>query len=113
MLTELTAGRATFVIGLTAALGCVVLADGSWPRGLLSQAAVAGLAALTSMLSPVAGLFLGVPAAAFLIIGRWRAGLVIGVAAGLPLGLAVLLSGGGAQPISMKNGCPRCWPRRA
>lgn len=106
MLTELTAGRATFVIGLTAALGCVVLADGSWPRGRLSWAAVAGLAALTSMLSPVAGLFLGVPAAAFLVIGRWRAGLVIGVAAGLPLGLAVLLSDGGAQPISMKNGLP-------
>jgi hypothetical protein len=106
MLTELTAGRATFVLGLAAALGCLVFADSDWPRGWLRWAAVAGLAALTSMLSPVAGLFLGVPAAAFLIIGRWRAGLVIGVAAGLPLGLAVLLSDGGAQPISMKNGLP-------
>jgi len=106
MLTELTAGRAAFVLGLAAALGCVVVADGSWPRGWLRWAAVAGLAGLTSMLSPVAGLFLGVPAAAFLITGRRRAGLVIGLAAALPLSLAMLLSDGGVQPISMKNGLP-------
>jgi hypothetical protein len=104
--TQLAAGRATFTLGLTAALGCVVVAGGGRPRGWLRLLAVAGLALLCSVLSPVAGLFLGVPAAAFLLTGRRREGLVVGVAAGLPLAVMALLPGGGVQPIGIQNGLP-------
>jgi hypothetical protein len=102
--TELTAGRATFIAGLTAALGCAVVADrGPGGRRMLAAAA---LAAATCVLSPVAGLFLGVLAAAFLLTGRRTQGLVVGVAAALPLGLMALLSDGGVQPIGRQNAVP-------
>ena len=104
--TELSAGRATFTLGLTAALGCIVVASGSWPRGRVRLPAAAGLAVLCCMLSPVAGLFLGVPAAAFLLAGRRREGLVIGAAAGLPLAAMAALPGGGVQPIGIRNALP-------
>jgi hypothetical protein len=103
--TQLSAGRATFVLGLTAGLGCLVVADASrrgWPR----LAAAAALAAATCLLSPVAGLFLGVAAAAFLLTGRRREGLVIGLAAAVPLGLMALISDGGVQPIGRQNAVP-------
>ena len=79
MLTELTAGRSAFILGVTAALACIAVADGHWRRGRGRWLAVGGLAALASSLSPVAGLFLGVPAAALVLTGRWRDGLVIGM----------------------------------
>jgi hypothetical protein len=106
MLTELTAGRSAFILGVTAALACIAIADGHWPRGWGRWLAVGSLALLTSLLSPVAGLFLGVPAAALVLAGRWRAGLVIGGPAALPLAVAVWLSDGGLQPISMRNAVP-------
>lgn len=104
--TELSAGRAAFTLGLAAALGCLVVVGCSglrtWPRLL----AVAGLALLTSLLSSVAGLFLGVPAAAFIFTGRSRDGLVVGAAAGLPLATIALLLRGDAQPIGPQNVLP-------
>jgi hypothetical protein len=103
LLTQLSAGRATFALGLSAALGCMVVADGGRPAGWGRLLAVAGLATLTSLLSPVAGLFLGVPAAAFLLTGRRREGLAVGLAAALPLGVMTFLSDGGVQPISAHN----------
>jgi len=106
MLTELTAGRAAFLLGVTAALACLVVAGGRWPRGGGRWPAVGGLALLAGLLSPVAGLFLGVPAAAFVLTGRRREGLVIGLSAGLPLAAAAWLSDGGTQPISTRNGLP-------
>jgi hypothetical protein len=112
--TDLSAGRATFTLGLAAALGSVAVADGSRPHDRLSgrlsgwprMLAAAGLAMLSCLLSPVAGLFLGVPAAAFLLTGRRREGLVVGLAAALPLGVMALLPGGGVQPIGIQNGLP-------
>jgi hypothetical protein len=97
--TELTAGRATFALGLAAGLGCVTAADAGPRLGWGRWPAVAGLALATSLLSPVAGLFLWVPAAAFLLTGRRADGLVIGLAAALPLGAMSGLSDGGVQPI--------------
>jgi hypothetical protein len=106
LLTQLTAGRATFLLGVTVALACLTAADRPRAPGWIRWAAVAGLAALTTLFSPVAGLFLGVAAAAVLMTGRRRAGLVIAIAAGLPLGTAALLSDGGIQPIGLQNGLP-------
>jgi hypothetical protein len=123
--TELSAGRAAFTLGLAAALGCAVvvggpglaggpttlaggpsLAVGSRPRGWARLSAAAGLALLTCLLSPVAALFLGIMAVAFAFTGRWREALVVGVAAGLPLGIMAVFSDGGVQPIGVQNWLP-------
>jgi hypothetical protein len=104
--TELSAGRAAFTLGLTAAIGCLAVVGCRARRPRARWLAIAVLALLTSMLSSVAGLFLGVPAAAFVITGRRRDGVVVGLAAGLPLLAAALLPNGSVQPIGMQNGLP-------
>lgn len=73
----------------------VLLAPG--PRGRLALAAA--LAALSSMGSPVAGVFTGLCGAALLLAGRVRDGLALGVGAGLALvPLVLLFRDGGVQP---------------
>ena len=119
--TELSAGRAPFTLGLAAALGCVTAADVtaadvtaagvtaagvSRPRRRAGLLAVAGLALLTCLLSPVAALFLEVAAAAFAVARRWAEAVVIAVAAGLPLGVMAVFSDGGTQPFTMQNWLP-------
>lgn len=104
--TELSAGRAAFTLGLAAGMGCLVVADGSRPRGWARLFAAGGLALLGCLLSPVAALFLGVVAAAFALTGRWREGLVVGMGAGLPLGIMAVFSDGGTQPIGVQNWLP-------
>lgn len=102
----LLAGRAAFTLGTAVALGCVAMAGSGrslrWPRLL----AVAALALLASLLSPVAGLFLGVPAAAFVLTGRRRCGLAIGLAVAVPLALAALPLHSDAQPIGVLDVVP-------
>jgi hypothetical protein len=61
---------------------------------------------MASLLSPVAGLFLCVPAAVFVWTGRRAEGVVMGVAAALPVGVAALVPGSGAQPIEMRSWLP-------
>jgi hypothetical protein len=132
--TELTAGRSAFTLGVAAALGCIAAAGSSraasaglapagrgqvdavgpapavnavhrpgWTRLL----AAAALALLTSSLSPVAGLFLGVAAAVFLLTGRRTEGLIIGAAAALPIALmAASFRDAGVQPIGVQNALP-------
>ena len=97
--TQLSAGRATFSVGLATAIGCVVVADAGARLGWGRWPAMAGLAAATSLLSPVAGLFLFVAAGALLLTGRRAEGLVMGLAAAAPLGAMTVLSDGGVQPI--------------
>ncbi len=104
--TELSAGRAAFTLGLAAAVGCVVVADGSRPRGWARLSAAAGLALLSCLLSPVAALFLWVVAGAFVLTGRWREGLVVGAAAALPLGIMAGFSDGGTQPLGLQTWLP-------
>ncbi len=69
-------------------------------------AATAILALLATLLSPVAGLFTGVLAAALVLTGRLRAGLLIGAAAGLPLLAMAAFGDGGVQPIGPQNAVP-------
>ncbi|MEU7996118.1 hypothetical protein AB0B83_12365 [Micromonospora sp. NPDC049060] len=68
-------------------------------RGRRRQLVRLGLAAagalLASATSPVAGLFVGLAGAALLLTRRYADGLVLGVAAALPLGLTALLFGDG------------------
>jgi hypothetical protein len=105
--TELSAGRAAFTLGLAAALGCVVVVDVSRPRSWARLSAAAVLALLSCLLSPVAGLFLLVVAAAFAVTTRnWAESLVVTVAAGLPLGVMALFSDGGVQPMGVQNWLP-------
>ena len=69
-------------------------------------AAMTGLALLATLLSPVAGLFTGVLAAALVLTGRLRAGMLIGAAAGLPLLAMAAFGDGGVQPIGPQNAVP-------
>ena len=104
--TELSAGRGAFILAIAAGLGCVVAADpgrrAGWPR----LAAAAALALLTGLLSPVAALFLGIVAVTFALTGHWARGLVIGAAAGLPLGAMAVFSDGGVQPVTVASCLP-------
>jgi hypothetical protein len=103
--TELSAGRAAFTLALVPAAGCVVVAGGSlrdWAR----LPAAAGLATVTGLISPVAVLFLGIVAAVFLCTGRWREGLVVGMGAGVPLGIMAGFADGGVQPLGVQSWLP-------
>jgi hypothetical protein len=104
--TELSAGRAAFILGLAAALGCVVVADVSRPRTRGRLLAAASLALLCCLLSPVAALFLGVVAASFALARHWAPAVVVIVAASLPLTVMALFSDGGYQPLTLQNWLP-------
>ena len=106
--TELTAGRASFTVALPAAFGCVLAAGtrpraGSRWRARVKTAAVVMLALLTSMLSPVAGLFLAVAATALVVCGHRRQGLYMGLAATVPLSITLAIPGTGRQPIGIQD----------
>jgi hypothetical protein len=99
-------GRATFALGTTVALAavCVVFArPGEWSgggrargRGLLT----AGLSAGATACSPVAGLFLGVVAAALWLRGRRTAACALGVPAVVVVtASALLFPFSGQQPM--------------
>jgi hypothetical protein len=64
-------------------------------RGWTRDAAVVAAALLASATSPVAGLFLGLVAAALLVTRSVRDGLLLGIAAGLPMLLTTVLFGEG------------------
>lgn len=101
--TELTAGRASFAIALPSAVGCVLAATSPDPGWL---PAVAILALLTSALSPVAGLFLGMTALAMMICGARRRGLCMGLAAAVPLFAVLAIPGTGRQPAGAASMLP-------
>ncbi|MDH6114825.1 hypothetical protein P3T36_001176 [Kitasatospora sp. MAP12-15] len=65
-------GRVTFALGCAAGLAAVMLLFPEAPRRAGRTAAVAALATLATLSSPVAGLFLGVAAAALFLTGRRR-----------------------------------------
>ncbi|HYF27052.1 MAG TPA: hypothetical protein VD931_15015 [Baekduia sp.] len=79
--TMLLTGRLTFALGAALACAAVVAARRGRP------AAATALAALTSLASPVAALFLGVGALAWLLTERRGAALALGAGAVVPAGL--------------------------
>ncbi|MGK5521461.1 hypothetical protein ACSNN9_19200, partial [Micromonospora sp. URMC 107] len=106
---NLVSGRVTYGLGVALGLGALLAltlprdpadADAGAERrarrrrlGRLGLAAAGAL--LASATSPVAGLFVGLAGAALLLTRRYADGLVLGVAAALPLGLTALLFGDG------------------
>jgi hypothetical protein len=95
---NLVSGRITWALGLAAGLLCLLAVAHS--RRVLAGV----LAVLSSALSPVAALFLGLSGVALLIAGRRRDGAVVAVAAALPLAVTGLLFGeGGANTISASD----------
>jgi hypothetical protein len=91
---NLLTGRLTFALGCALALAALLAVTHrrAWLAALL--------AALTTLASPVAGLFVGLGAAAWWIVGPRRpAALVFGAAAVVPaLALTVLFPEGGVEP---------------
>jgi hypothetical protein len=104
--TELSAGRAAFTLGLAAALGCVLAADISRPRKIGRLSAIALLALLTCLLSPVAALFLGIVAVTLALARRWAECVAVAVPAALPLIIMLPFSDGGSQPIGLQTWLP-------
>ncbi|MFC5178399.1 MFS transporter [Nocardioides taihuensis] len=100
-------GRVTFGLGVALGLGALAVVF-AWPRrpaGDLEQwcrgALVALLAGLATAASPVAGLFLGLVAAALWLRGRRRASLAVGTVPVVVVAVtAVLFPFAGIQPTS-------------
>lgn len=94
-------GRTTFGLGLMFALMATLVAFTRRGTPALRAAGMAALSLLTSLASPVAGLFLLVLAAALFLTGRRRAGVCLAV--GLPAVVgttSLLFPFDGIQPIS-------------
>ncbi|MEU4779946.1 hypothetical protein [Micromonospora sp. NPDC023633] len=106
---NLVSGRVTYGLGVALGLGALLALTlprvpagagaGTERRARRRRLGRLGLAAagalLASATSPVAGLFVGLAGAALLLTRRYADGLVLGVAAALPLGLTALLFGDG------------------
>ncbi|HET7406984.1 MAG TPA: hypothetical protein VFJ21_07600 [Mycobacteriales bacterium] len=97
------AGRVTFMLGLALAAAAVRLVITPQRQSNRRLAAAAVLAALCTLASPVATLFLGLTAVALLAVGpHRREGLVLGVAAALPmLGVQLVFPQWGVQPVTI------------
>ncbi|MER7762647.1 MFS transporter [Streptomyces sp. NPDC097619] len=99
-------GRVTFGLGVMFALGAVAAVfcwPRKWARNRWGKAAVAApLAGLATAASPVAGLFLGVIAAALFLSGRRPGAFALGLAPVVVVGLSAwLFPFSGTQPISL------------
>jgi hypothetical protein len=105
--TSLISGRLTFALGLALGLAGLLAADRERP------AAAGVLAAVTSLASPVAGVFTGLAGGALVLTGagpRRAAGLALGVGAAIPIGLLVLaFPEGGTHPFVSSS----FWPALA
>ncbi|TDB78001.1 hypothetical protein [Micromonospora sp. KC721] len=100
---NLVSGRVTYALGVAfglAALLALTLPTHGPPAGAVPRRVVRpGLALVSALLasatSPVAGLFVGLAGVALLLTRRYGDGLLLGVAAALPLGVTGLFFGEG------------------
>ncbi|MFG2665534.1 MFS transporter [Streptomyces sp. NPDC048387] len=104
LLCNALSGRVTFGLGSLFALGAVAAVfcwPRKWARRRWAKAAVAApLAALATAASPVAGLFLGVVAAALFLSGRRPGAYALGLAPAAVVGLSAwLFPFSGTQPM--------------
>jgi hypothetical protein len=88
---NLASTRTAFTLGLAAALGTVVAV--AYHRGLLTSV----LAIIAALISPVAGLFLGVVGAALMLSGWRRDGITVGVSALVPTVFIGVVFGNGGR----------------
>nr|WP_242438894.1 MFS transporter [Streptomyces sp. CB00455] len=106
LLCNALSGRVTFGLGVMFALGAVA-AVFCWPRKWADRrwakaAAAAPLAGLATAASPVAGLFLGVIAAALFLSGRRPGAYALGLAPVAVVGLSAwLFPFSGTQPMKL------------
>lgn len=99
-------GRVTFALGMTVALAavCAIVARPGGVHRLVRGGLVAALAATATACSPVAGLFLGVVAAALWLRGRRPAAYAVGVPAVLVVAsTALLFPFSGQQPMGWRS----------
>ncbi|HEX3816039.1 MAG TPA: hypothetical protein VHX59_24635 [Mycobacteriales bacterium] len=99
---NLVSGRITYALGLAFALGALLALTDRNPRRRLVLAVIGAL--LASATSPVAGLFLGLAAAALIASHKVRDGLTLGIAAVVPIAVVSGLFGeGGWMNISRSD----------
>ncbi|MFF3805451.1 MFS transporter [Streptomyces sp. NPDC002032] len=106
LLCNALSGRVTFGLGVLFALGAVAAVfcwPRKWARRRWAKAAVAApLAGLATLASPVAGLFLGVVAAALFLSGRRPGAYALGLAPVAVVGLSAwLFPFSGTQPMKL------------
>jgi hypothetical protein len=95
---NLVVTRTTFALGLAVALGAVL----ALVSGRLRLASV--LAAVAPLVSPVAGLFIGVAGGALFLSGRRRTGVTLAVAAMVPtIAVGLAFGNGGYQTFALKQ----------
>ncbi|TDC75969.1 hypothetical protein E1193_24605 [Micromonospora sp. KC606] len=100
---NLVSGRVTYALGVAFGLAALLALTlpahgppaGGVPRRVIRPVLVLASALLASATSPVAGLFVGMAGGALLLTRRYADGLLLGVAAALPLGVTGLLFGEG------------------
>ncbi|MFG2979844.1 MFS transporter [Streptomyces sp. NPDC048258] len=111
LLCNALSGRVTFGLGVMFALGAVAVVF-CWPRKWAERrwakaAAAAPLAGLATAASPVAGLFLGVIAAALFLSGRRPGAYALGLAPVAVVGLSAwLFPFSGTQPMKLGSAAP-------
>ena len=120
---DVVAGRVTFALGLMFGLAAVVVAGTDRSPDWRRTSGTALLALLTTLTSPVAGLFVEVAAAALLLTGRRRSGVALALPPPLViLATSLLFPFAGVDPITVptvlfSGGCalavallvPRAW----
>lgn len=100
---NVVSGRATFALGVASALGTLLVLVGQHtPKWRLVAAGVG--TGLTVLFSPVAGLFLLVAGAGFLLDRQWARGLVLAIPTGVVGGLvSALFPSHGQQPMGAER----------
>ncbi len=89
----LVTGRIPFLLAVPFGLGAVFAADRD------REGSAASLAVLATLASPVVGLFVGLAGVAVALAGQWRRGIVLALAAGIPmLALNLAFPVGGQEP---------------
>lgn len=102
LLANLVAARVPFALGVATGLAALWLL--AVPERSRRRSAWGGvLALLTSMLSPLAGLFLGVAAAGMLLSGRRRRGVLLGACTAVPMLVQVVaFTPQGVEPMGLE-----------
>jgi len=106
LVANLVSGRVTFGLGTAVGLAALLALPGRSPA--LRRALPAGvLAVVTTLLSPVAGLFLGLAGVALAGTGRRRDGAVLVIGAAVPLSaVQVAFPDGGLMPFAWRVAWP-------
>lgn len=107
LVADLVSGRVTFGLGTAVGLAALLALPRRSPTSRLRLLAAGLLAAVTTLISPVAGLFLGLAGLALAGTGRRREGAALVIGAAVPLlAVQVAFPDGGLMPFAWRVAWP-------